>query len=296
MNFPLQVADYAVDYSHFGNVFMLGNGKGGVGKTTLTANAAAKTARQGLPTLAIDVNGQGNMHRDLGYGEQDQGKSFAESMASGAPLLPLEGVRQNLDVVVGGIEVRKINGIVTDVARNDGFMAAYLRLAVCLAPILPRYKAVFIDTPPENPDLLRLCLLAARYAVVPVKYDAASLDDGLKDFGQAFQMAVQLNRQLRILGVAHCFSQRNATNIHKEIEKRSRKVLGKHAHVFPQAVGHSSTMAGLIRDRGQTAYELEQERKAGAKGIPDSAQPLANDYEVLVTQIFQRAAEMRTAA
>ena len=55
-------------------------------------------------------------------------------------------------------------------------------------------------------------------------------------------------------------------------------------------------MAGLIRDRGRTAFELEQERVAGSKGIPDSAQPLAEDYEVLVTQIFQRAAELRKAA
>ncbi|MFB7836041.1 ParA family protein [Streptomyces sp. NPDC056056] len=294
MTFDL--ADYGIEYDQFGNVFVMANGKGGVGKTTLTANAAAKTARMGLPSLVIDVNGQGNMHRDLGYGERDQGAAFAESMTKGAPLVPLTGVRENLDVIVGGPEVRKINAVVTDVARNEGFMAAYLRMAVCLAPLLPRYKAVFIDTPPENPDLLRLCLLAARYAVVPVKYDAASLDDGLKDFGQAFKMAVQVNRQLRILGVAHCFSQRNSTQIHKEIVKRSQGILGKHAYVFPRAVGHSSTMAGLIRDRGRTAFELEQERVAGAKGIPDAAQPLAEDYEVLVTQIFQRAAELRKAA
>lgn len=296
MNFPLAAADYGIDYTQFGNVFMLGNGKGGVGKTTLTAHASAKTARQGLPTLAIDMNGQGNMHRDLGYGVQDEGKAFAEAMASGTPLVPLKGVRDHLDVVVGGQEVRKINGIVTEIARNEGFMAAYLRLAVCLAPLLPHYRAVFLDTPPENPDLLRLCLLAARYAVVPVKYDAASLDDGLRDFGQAFKMAIQINRQLRILGVAHCFSPRGATQIHSEIEKRARKVLGKHAYVFPQAVGHSSAMAGLIRDRGRTAFELDQERQAGAKGIPDAAKHLSNDYEVLVTQIFKRAAELAKAA
>ncbi|MEJ8639980.1 MULTISPECIES: ParA family protein [Streptomyces] len=296
MNMPLSVSEFGIDYALFENVFMLGNGKGGVGKTTLTANAAAKSARQNLPTLAIDMNGQGNMHRDLGYGEQDQGKAFAESMATGAPLVPLQGVRENLDVIVGGPEVRKINGIVNDVARNEGFMAAYLRLAVCLAPLLPRYKAVFLDTPPENPDLLRLCLLAARYAVVPVKFDAASLDDGLKDFGQAFQMAVQVNRQLRILGVAHCFSPRGATRIHTEIEKRAQKTLGKHAYVFPQAVGHSSTMAGLIRDEGKTAYELAQERKAGTRSIPEAAENLAADYEALVTQIFKRASELRQAA
>jgi propanediol dehydratase small subunit len=55
-------------------------------------------------------------------------------------------------------------------------------------------------------------------------------------------------------------------------------------------------MAGLIRDRGRTAFELNQERAAGAKGIPDAAEHLSNDYEVLVTQIFKRAAELQQAA
>ncbi|MFB7294054.1 ParA family protein [Actinacidiphila glaucinigra] len=288
-------SDSGIDYDQFGRVFMLGNGKGGVGKTSLTANAAAKTAREGLPTLAIDVNGQGNMHRDLGYGPQDQGKAFADALADRGPLVPLQGVRENLDVIVGGPEIRKINGIIQDVARADGFFEAYLRFAVCLQPILPRYGAVFIDTPPENPDLLRLCLLASRFAVVPVKYDAASLDDGLNDFGQAFKMAVGVNRQLRILGVAHCFSPRNATRIHEDIERRAKQILGKHAYVFPRAVGHSSTMANLIRERGRTAYELEQERQAGNKTIPDAAGALSADYEALVAQIFTRANDLAKA-
>lgn len=292
----MNVSDSGIDYDLFGRVFMSGNGKGGVGKTSLTANAAAKTAREGVPTLAIDVNGQGNMHRDLGYGKQDQGKAFAESMAEGSPLVPLEGVRENLDVIVGGPEIRKINGIVQDIARIDGLYEAYLRFAVCLQPLLSRYGAVFIDTPPENPDLLRLCLLASRYAVVPVKYDAASLDDGLSDFGQAFKFAVGINRQLRILGVVHAFSPRNATRIHEDIEKRSKAILGRHAYVFPRAVGHSSTMANLIRERGRTAYELEQDRAAGDRSIPEAAGGLAEDYEVLVAQIFTRANELSKAA
>ncbi|MFD8079514.1 ParA family protein [Streptomyces sp. NPDC059718] len=291
----MNVSDSGIDYDHFGRVFMSGNGKGGVGKTSLTANAAAKTAREGLPTLAIDVNGQGNMHRDLGYGRQDQGKAFAEAMADGSPLTPVQGVRENLDVVVGGPEIRKINGIVQDIARTDGLYEAYLRFAVCLQPLLPRYGAIFIDTPPENPDLLRLCLLASRYAVVPVKYDAASLDDGLSDFGQAFKFAVGINRQLRILGVVHAFSPRNATRIHEDIEKRSKEILGRHAYVFPRAVAHSSTMANLIRERGRTAYELEQDRKAGDKTIPEAAGGLAKDYEVLVSQIFSRANDISKA-
>ena len=109
-------------------------------------------------------------------------------------------------VVIASMEADRVKRAAPDAEVIDPYS---LGLDELIARGLRRHE---IDT--------ELCLLAARFAVVPVKYDAASLDDGLKDFGQAFKMAVQVNRQLRILGVAHCFSPRNSTQIHKEIVKR----------------------------------------------------------------------------
>ena len=57
------------------NTILILNGKGGVGKTSLTANLAGLAARSGWPTLAVDLDRQGNLQHDLGY-TSDGGRSL----------------------------------------------------------------------------------------------------------------------------------------------------------------------------------------------------------------------------
>ena len=47
-------------------VVSLANGKGGVGKTSLTANLAGEFAREGSRTLVVDLDVSGNLKLDLG--------------------------------------------------------------------------------------------------------------------------------------------------------------------------------------------------------------------------------------
>ncbi|MFF4699983.1 ParA family protein [Streptomyces chattanoogensis] len=295
----MSAADLGIDYGTFGNVFVLGNGKGGVGKTTLTGNMSAKAAREKLKTLAIDVNGQGNLRRELGYGKQDEGAAFAESMRNGTALVPIAGVRENLDVVPGGKNVRELNDIFISLATSQGPLAAFLRLAQCLQPILPKYDAVFIDSPPENPNLLIMCLAAARWVITPVKSDAASLEDGLRDFAQSFSMVKgQINPLLTLLGVVHFSSQRNATNVHKDVEGRAKKILGKVAHTFETVIGQSESTSKLAREASNSCpvFELNQRRLAGDRTVPEAAGALAEDHDNLTLEVFARAQSLRSAA
>ena len=45
----------------------IANGKGGVGKTSLTSNIASMAAHSGWDVLVIDLDPQGNLGADLGY-------------------------------------------------------------------------------------------------------------------------------------------------------------------------------------------------------------------------------------
>ncbi|MGG7568993.1 ParA family protein [Streptomyces sirii] len=294
----MSAADLGIDHGLFSNVFMFGNGKGGVGKTTLTGNASAKAAREGLRTLAIDVNGQGNLRRELGYGEQDQGEAFAQSMRSGTPLVPITNVRKNLDVVPGGMKVRDLNDIFVSIATSQGPLSAFLRLAQSLQPLLPKYDAVFIDSPPENPNLLIMCLAAARWLVTPVKSDGASLEDGLKDIARSFSMVKsQINPMLTLLGVVHFSSPRNARGIHKEVDERAKKILGKVSHTFQNVIGQSEKTAELARRPGYfcPVHELHERRLQGDRTIPEAASALAQDHDALTIEIFERAQTLRSA-
>ena len=60
------------------NVIAVANGKGGVGKTALTANIAGALAAANNEVLAVDLDRQGNLELDLGYrdGRSDQGRAM----------------------------------------------------------------------------------------------------------------------------------------------------------------------------------------------------------------------------
>src|SRR5512135_617371 len=60
------VVDVVRDYEHM-HAIVLANAKGGVGKTTLVAQLAGLLAAAGHRVLAIDLDPQGNLSRDLGY-------------------------------------------------------------------------------------------------------------------------------------------------------------------------------------------------------------------------------------
>ena len=82
-------------------VVAIANGKGGVGKTTLTAGLAGQAASAGLRVLVVDTDPQGNLGRDLGYGAQDGG-SLGLAITHGLPVEVIRGVRKGLDVIPGG--------------------------------------------------------------------------------------------------------------------------------------------------------------------------------------------------
>lgn len=82
-------------------VVVVAQGKGGVGKTSLTANVAGLAALAGHRVLAVDLDQQGNLARDLGY-EPGDGERLLQAVVAGQPVPVVPNVRPGLDVVPGG--------------------------------------------------------------------------------------------------------------------------------------------------------------------------------------------------
>ncbi|MFF4276119.1 ParA family protein [Streptomyces sp. NPDC001536] len=294
---PMSARDLGIDYTLFGHSTVFVSGKGGVGKTTLTGNNATKTASKGIPTLAIDANGQGNLRREFGMDEGDKGEAFYLALKNGTPLVPIKNVRPNLDVVLGGKELRQINTLFLEIAQHEGPYAAFLRLAKCLQPLLSQYGVVWIDAPPENPNVLMLCLCAARWLVAPVKMDVCSLEDALSDIADAFKAAKQVNTLLELLGVVHFGSPPGSTEIHKQVVNDARKLLGKSAHVFDETIHASSKTAKLARDLGLSVWELEAQERAQDKKMAKAIKNLADAHDNLTTALLVRMrSRLETAA
>ena len=250
-----------IDRESLSRVVTTGNGKGGVGKTTLAANTAGLAAADDTAVLLIDLNGQGNVGRELGYREgplDDDGQALADAVADGAALRPITSVRPNLDVCVGGAAVGHLPAILANRYQFQAERQA-LMLALSLQQVAGNYDLVVIDSPPENPPLQQLALAAARWLVVPVKSDKASIEDGLGGIARQFALVrKKVNPSLGLLGVVLFGSGSSSTAIRRDVRRDVERVLGEGAPMFTSVIRHSEAVSRQSRERGLLVHELEQ--------------------------------------
>jgi len=291
-----------VNRSALGRVVAVVNGKGGVGKTTITANVGGLLASSGYRVLLVDLDPQGNLGEELGYTghpSDDRGRALAQALAFGGSLVPEADVRRGLDVLVGGASLDMAAAGLTMLAQKDS-LRAKSALAIALSEIAPRYDLVLIDCPPGQETLQQAALAAARWALIPVKTDASSRK-GLRDVARRLDAVVDVNPDLDLLGVVLFGVNRGATRVIESARAAILSDLGEGAPVLETAIRHVEAAAQEARDRGLLVHELEEAVLAGPKwyevrrnGIrhdgprSKSASGLADDLQALGTEIIAR--------
>lgn len=294
-----------IDRSRLRRCIAISNGKGGVGKTTSTSHLAGLLALGGLRTLAVDLDPQGNLGEDLGYGNaglSDEGRALTRAVQDGTPPQVLENVRENLDVLPGGTELEDLVGILESRRRRDADGVA-LSLARCLASTTKSYDMILLDCPPGEPQLQEIALAAARWLVIPYKSDASSRK-GLRKLAGRMQSAWRVNPDLRLLAVYLYGTGKGATQIRRRAQAHISEDLGENAPILETVIGHLESPAVDVRERGQLAHELERDAAAAPQwyeqlraGQPVNTGPartsgnLAQDFRDLTQELFRRLVE-----
>jgi len=134
-------------------VVAIANGKGGVGKTSLTTGIAGLAAAAGYRVLAVDTDPQGSLRRDLGYSPEDP-SSLSMAIQHGTKLVVQRGIRDRLDVVSGGPALHDVAPMSFSRERRGEALPG-------LRPVLDQlrpenadgadYDLIVIDTPPGEP-------------------------------------------------------------------------------------------------------------------------------------------------
>jgi chromosome partitioning protein len=160
-------------------LFTIANQKGGVGKTTTAVNLAAALSVQGLRTLVIDLDPQGNASTALGITERHSGTPSSYEVLLGEIKLK-DAMRQSphsdrlfcvpSTIDLAGAEIE----LVSMVARENRLRTALAELDR-LDPAA-NFDYVFIDCPPSLGLLTINALVAAPEVLIPIQCEYYALE------------------------------------------------------------------------------------------------------------------------
>jgi chromosome partitioning protein len=150
------------------------NQKGGVGKSTITCNLAAIGAQQGLRTLVVDLDSQGNASRYLMGDAVAAGLPGSAEFFEATLRFALRGPRtddfitetpfERLHLMPASAQLDELHG------KLESRYKIY-KLRDALADLADTYDAIWIDTPPALNFYTRSALIAAQGCLIPFDCD-----------------------------------------------------------------------------------------------------------------------------
>jgi chromosome partitioning protein len=177
-------------------VIAVANQKGGVGKTTTTANLGAALARQGQRVLLIDMDPQGNLTSALGISKAVE-HTIAEALLDYRAALPAITVQNDngvLDIAPATLSLASAEAALMNKLGREQ------RLRDQLARNAAGYDTVLIDTPPSLGLLTINALVAADRVLIPTEARFFSLQ-GLQMIQESIEEVLYLNPKLSVLGI-----------------------------------------------------------------------------------------------
>lgn len=179
----------------------MANQKGGVGKTTTAFHLARAAHLQGLKTLVIDTDPQGNLTSSLS-------KEVLSTDAPGLADALTAQTQDTLDDVVvpglwDGVDLIPTTGETLPFVRNELTVspaAAEFRLKKAIEPLAGRYDLVLIDCPPSI-DKLTINAMVASDDVLIVTHAARYSLDGIKHLLDSVNMVRDYNPNLNLAGL-----------------------------------------------------------------------------------------------
>jgi len=192
------------------------NHKGGVGKTTTTANLASYWAQTGGRVLTIDLDPQANLTRSFGLSLERTPDSY-ELLRGDAPLTEvLERLSPTLTLLPTTPRLARAE---LDLAAEPG---GELVLREHLQPVLPHLDYVLIDCPPSLGLLTLNALALAQYLLVPMQPEFLALDGLQRLLDRMAVVKERINPELQLIGI-FCTQFDKRKVLHRDVRESLQK-------------------------------------------------------------------------
>lgn len=293
--------------------------KGGVGKTSLTANLAAMAAASGWRVLTIDLDPQGSLAPVLGYDRRDEwdgGAALTVALMGEGPLGMIPQVRPGLDCVGGGPAAARLADLLAMQFVSDPASAAYA-LDRMLAPVAGDYDLILVDLPPTPSALHTVTLTTTHYVVMPTCPDKVSRQGLAPGVQRIRQVRDSTNPDLEILAAVIARHQLAVTSALRIATAALHNLLGDSVPVLSPPIRDNQKADNEAKEAGIVAVEYEaaaraaktarlqwlrqrrHRREAGPEPPPlnysAAAAGLADDYEKVLAQVIDRFSARQAA-
>ena len=180
-----------------GIIIAVANQKGGVGKTTTTANLGSGLARRGDNVLLVDMDPQANLTAAFGI-ERNVDATIGDALMDRSiepPILRVADVNgMQIDVMPADLNLASIEtNLVNKVGRDS-------RLRDQLSKVVSDYDFILIDTPPSLGLLTVNALVGSDWVIIPTEARFFSMQ-GLEMLDESINEVLYLNPKLKILGI-----------------------------------------------------------------------------------------------
>lgn len=211
------------------NVFVFANQKGGVTKSTSSANLSATLSMRGKKVLFIDTDPQGNGSSILGFQpyENDNFLSTYDLITNNS------SIKSESDFILG-THFSKLFLIPSspDLYNADAelagkYTAIYsIRKAINLYDLKKKYDYIIFDTPPNLGIMTYSALTASDKIIIPIVPDKYAIE-GMTQLQKAIvDVKENLNPDLELFGVLLARISKNE-NMSKRIIKKAKEYFGE---------------------------------------------------------------------
>jgi chromosome partitioning protein len=201
-------------------VIALVNQKGGVGKTTATANLAVLMSRLELRVLAVDLDPQGHLTWSLGHNPDTLESTIYSAMVEERNFEPSQVVLKTQF----GPDLAPNNILSSD---SEEYLRGKPTWGTRLAKVLKRlrgdYDYILLDSGPNLGSLTINVLHAADYVLIPTQLEILSVK-GLQLLLRRIDEAREDNPRLQVAGAVGMMVQ--PVNASRTVDQALRKALG----------------------------------------------------------------------
>ena len=244
-------------------VIVIGNQKGGVGKTTTTSNLGIGLAKKGKKVLLIDADAQGSLTASLGFQEPDKlDASLATVMANiinEEDMEPDYGILKHdegVDLMPGNIELSGLEVSLVNVMSRELVLRTYIEQQK------DRYDYILIDCMPSLGMITINAFASADSILIPVQaayLPVKGLEQLIKTIGKVKR---QINPKLEIEGILLTMVD-NRTNYAKDISALVVENYGSKVRIFENSIP-MSVRAAEISAEGVSIYEHDPNGKVAS--------------------------------